>query len=302
MGRPVFTTHSIKRLEVTKLSNAGNQLVQELAQRYGLSQDAVTHMLIAVSNGNGSMAQFGHPEFGGSGQWMSGGMTMVSDLFNNHLKNLVNNLCSDISASLANHQLIAPSGSFQSQSQSGSDHQQQSSGQMGSQNSLFVRDESSTWWPAELGSPSATGSQNNVKYAYFSERSRLAVQTSGVTWVYDTLSHQIGGFSQQQGVGGSITFTSQFGVVNLSALPIVWRGQLPYQESTQQDSPSQNSTSTTNPVSPSPSSTSSNSAPNNSDSADQILATLERLGDLVEKGHLSNDEFAAKKAELLSRL
>ena len=34
-------------------------------------------MLQAVMDGNGTMAQFDHPEFGGAGQWMQGGMTMV---------------------------------------------------------------------------------------------------------------------------------------------------------------------------------------------------------------------------------
>ena len=43
-------------------------------------------MLESVVNGNGAMAQFSHPEFGGSGQWMRGGMIMVSDMFNNYLK------------------------------------------------------------------------------------------------------------------------------------------------------------------------------------------------------------------------
>ncbi|TWU47268.1 hypothetical protein Poly51_50670 [Rubripirellula tenax] len=281
---------------MSNLSTAGNQLVQELSQRYGLSADAVTHMLIAVSNGNGSMAQFGHPEFGGSGQWMSGGMTMVSDLFNNHLKNLVNNLCTDISNALASHQLVAPSGSFQSQSQSGDNHQHQASGQMGSQNSLFVPDPESTWWPSELGSPSATGSQNNVKYAYFANRSRLAVKTGGGTWVYDTLTHQIGGFSQQQGVGGSITFSSQFGVVNLSALPVVWKGIAPYQESHTQSVP---------PLAPQQSPPPSETAafsPSSSPNGESIIETLERLGGLMEKGYITKDEFAAKKAELLGRL
>jgi hypothetical protein len=32
------------------------------------------------------MAQLSHPEFGGSGQWMAGGATMFSDMFNNALK------------------------------------------------------------------------------------------------------------------------------------------------------------------------------------------------------------------------
>ena len=35
---------------------------------------------------------------------------------------------------------------------------------------------------------------------------------------------------------------------------------------------------------------------------DDILATLEKLGELKAKGILSEDEFAAKKAELLKKL
>jgi hypothetical protein len=50
-----------------QLTPEGQQIVNNLVQRYGFSQDAVTHMLFAVLNGNGSMAQFNHPEFGGSG-------------------------------------------------------------------------------------------------------------------------------------------------------------------------------------------------------------------------------------------
>lgn len=271
---------------VTKLSPAGQQLVQSLSQKYGLSSDAVTHMLIAVSNGNGSMAQFGHPEFGGSGQWMSGGMTMVSDLFNYNLKNLVNNLCSDIAGSLSQHQLVAPSGSFQSQSQGGNHSQTQASGQMGSQNSLFVPDPEANWWPKELGSPNATGSQNNVKYAYFAQARRLAVKTGGDPWVYDTGDHQIGGFSQQQGIGGSITFTSQYGTVNLSTLPVVWKGGPTYHEETPK--PEQTETKTETENSPPP--------------TGDLLTTLEKLGSLMEKGYLSKEEFDAKKADLLSRL
>jgi hypothetical protein len=33
-----------------------------------------------------------------------------------------------------------------------------------------------------------------------------------------------------------------------------------------------------------------------------VLATLDRLGDLHRRGVLTDEEFAAKKAELLSRL
>jgi hypothetical protein len=36
--------------------------------------------------------------------------------------------------------------------------------------------------------------------------------------------------------------------------------------------------------------------------SDDIFFKIERLADLLKKGLLSEDEFAAKKAELLSRL
>ncbi|CAA6810881.1 MAG: Unknown protein, partial [uncultured Thiotrichaceae bacterium] len=79
------------------LSNYGQTVINDLAQRYGISNDAVTHMLYAVMNGGGTMAQFNCPELGGSGQWMQGGMTMVGDMFNNGLKSTVDNLCTELS-------------------------------------------------------------------------------------------------------------------------------------------------------------------------------------------------------------
>ena len=82
-----------------------------MAQRHGFSFDAVATMLNAVANGNGTMAQFSHPEFSGSGQWMRGGMTMVSDMFNNHLKSRVDNLCSELSNLIASQPDLLRSGS-----------------------------------------------------------------------------------------------------------------------------------------------------------------------------------------------
>lgn len=278
-----------------KLSDEGNQLVQDLAQRHGLSTDAVTHMLVAVHNGNGTMAQFSHPEFGGSGQWMRGGMTMVSDLFNNQLKCQVDNLCNDISNALATHQLVPFSGSFQSQSQGGASAQSQAAGTIGSANSLFVPDPTSNWWPGELGAPAAVGSQNNVRYAYFPVSRRLAVTTGGDVWVYDTMDHHIGGFAQQQGVGGSITFTSQFGTVNLSTLPVISRGGVPQtpEVASAQHAGSGSSFEVGQPP------VEQTATPSG---AEDIVGTLDRLGELKEKGYITDDEFAAKKAELLSRL
>ena len=91
-----------------KLTQAGQNLINNLTGRYGLSYDAVLHMLIAVNNGGGTMAQFNCSELGGSGQWMQGGMTMVGDMFNYGLKTTVANLCSELSNALATIQIFPP--------------------------------------------------------------------------------------------------------------------------------------------------------------------------------------------------
>lgn len=270
-----------------KLTAQGQQIVSDLSQRYGFSPDAVTHMLYAVYNGNGTMAQFNHPEFGGSGQWMRGGMLMLGDMFNYGLKGSVDALCSELSSILAAQPGLLRSGSFQSQSQSGGGYQNQTAGAPMGESSLFVPDPADLWWPRDLGQPSATGNQNNVRYAYFANARRLAVETNGQVWVYDTLEHQIGGFSQQQGVGGSILFTSQYGTVNLSTLPVISiDGKPPVQPKP-----------ATAPVVPDAQPASAGVAPGS-----DIFSAIERLGDLRDKGILTDEEFAQKKAELLGRL
>lgn len=176
------------------LTDAGQHTVRQLATRHGFSPEAVAHMLWAVWNGNGSMAQFSHWEFGGSGQWMRGGMVMLGDMFNHQLKGRVDHLCSELGQLLASRSDLVPPAPAAVQ-----------------------------WWPAWLGSPDASGAQNSTRYAWFASSRRLAVDTGGTVWVYDTLDHQIGGFSQQQGTGSSLTFTSQHGTVNLGSLPVVQR-------------------------------------------------------------------------------
>ncbi|MCG6939912.1 MAG: SHOCT domain-containing protein [Thiohalocapsa sp.] len=277
-----------------QLTPEGQRLVADLSQRHGFSPDAVTHMLFAVLHGNGSMAQFDHPEFAGSGQWMQGGMLMLGNMFDYALKARVDALCNELSNILANQPGLLQTGSFQSQSQSGphsagSQQQQHAGGIMG-ESSLFVPDPAQHWWPRELGQPSATGSQNNVQYAYFAGARRLAVKTGGQVWVYDTLDHQIGGFSQQQGAGGSILFTSQYGTVVLSSLPVVSIDGRPQQ-------PAAPTAPVGGPAPRPPASVASAPAAD----AD-IFSAIERLGKLRADGLLTEEEFAAKKAELLGRL
>ena len=115
----------------------------------------------------------------------------------------------------------------------------------------------------------------------------MAVESNGQVWVYDTQDHQIGGFSQQQGLGGSILFSSQHGTVQLSSLPVV---------SIDAQAPIPPSPAIGPALSPAP----VHHAPSTPET--DIFSTIERLGDLNAKGILSNEEFAQKKAELLGRL
>jgi hypothetical protein len=206
-----------------QLTDQGWQKINELAQRFAISTDAVMTLLQALVNSNGTMAQFNHHELGGGGQWMRGGMTMVGDMFNYGLKSKVDALCSELSQLLAQQPFVPFPASFQSQSQGGG---QQQGGYVGDGSvSLFVPEAPGPafgqWWPADLGFPNGSGAQNQVRYAYFNQAHRLAVELNGHVTVYDSLDHHISGVSQQQGSGGSLTFSSQYGTVSVSNLPIL---------------------------------------------------------------------------------
>jgi hypothetical protein len=177
--------------------------------------------------------------------------------------------------------LILSPGSFQSQSQGS--QQQGGSGPAGPV-SLFVPPTgggSGNWWPENLGWASSTGMQNGIRYAYFAQARRLAIEIGGTVTVYDTLDHQIGSFSQQQSHGGSLTFSSQYGLVEVASLPVV----------------SAEGGARSAPASPPAQPSSVAARP-----ASEIFAALEKLAELHGKGILSDEEFASKKAELLGRL
>jgi hypothetical protein len=261
---------------MTQLTADGQRVVNDLAQRHGFSTDAVTQMLIAVINGKGSMAQFSHSEFGGAGQWMRGGMSMIGDMFNSALKGRVDGLCADIANLIASQPGLIQAGSFQSQSQS-SGASAPAAPQAASP--FFVPDPRDHWYPAELGVPNAAGSQNQMRYAYFANARRLAVDSGGDVWIYDTLDHQIGGFGQQQGGSGSISFSSQYGTVNLSSLPVVMRNGQPV-----------------------PAQAAAAPGARAASGSAEVMGLLEQLGKLKAQGVLTEEEFAAKKAQLLGRL
>ena len=77
----------------------------------------------------------------------------------------------------------------------------------------------SSWWPTGLSSPSSSGRQNGVLYAFFPDQRRLAVEQDGKVKQYDTGEHRISGASQAQGSqGGTLRFASQRGDVDLASL------------------------------------------------------------------------------------
>jgi hypothetical protein len=280
--------------------------IADLAQRYAISREAVLAMMFAVNNGGGTMAQFSIPELGGSGQWMRGGMTMVGNMFDNALKARVDGLCRELSQLLATVTVFPPANTS-GQSQGG-----------------FT---SGNWWPAGLGVPSSSGAQNNARYAIFPNTHRLAIQVDGVTRVFDTGDHNIGGVQQQQGGAyGSVNFTSQFGTFDVSSLqelgtqevaetpvaapaypepapaqdafepaPFHNQNQAPQNRAPQNQAPQDQGPQDQGPQDQGP-------AAGQSGDPNAIIAAIESLAGLHQRGILSDQEFSTKKAELLGRL
>ena len=180
---------------MARLTEEARQKAAEAAKAHGFSAEAGEAMLTALVAGGGRQAQFNNAELGGMGQW-SGGMTQIGDMFNSGLKARVEALARDLSELAAKGDLTDAEG----------DKGRQSAG---------------SHWPADLGHPSASGSQNDMAYAVFPDSRRLAIRQDGKVTVYDTGDHRIGGVSQSQSGSRSLTFTSQNGPVRLEDLKVV---------------------------------------------------------------------------------
>lgn len=268
----------MRNLECMKatVTPEAEQAIADIAQRHGLSTEAVLAMLFALNVGGGTMAQFSIPELGGSGQWMRGGMTMVGNMFDNALKARVDALCNELAQLLASTTVFPASAAASRQG--------------------FT---SANWWPADLGVPSSTGGQNDARYAVFPGTRRLAIQIGGATKIFDTGEHRIGGVQQQQGGGyGTVQFTSQLGTFDVSSLR-----ELGAQQVAETPAAAPAPRHRAEPAAAEPAAAPSPAAqPSGSGDPAAIIAAIESLAGLHERGILSADEFAAKKAELLARL
>lgn len=184
-------------LVASLLTDQVHTRVAAIAARYGVSVDAALQLLQALASTGGRMAQFNHPDLGGSGQWMQGGMTMIGDMFNNSLKATVDSLCRDLAGLLAElpPQALAERGTAEGPLPEAVAH---------------------------LGTPDWRGSQNEMTYAYYAAAHRLVVTRAGKTVVHDTGDHQLFGVSQQQQNGSqTLAFVGPGGVISLASLPVV---------------------------------------------------------------------------------
>jgi hypothetical protein len=325
------------------LTSDGQRIVDDIAQRYAMSPQAVRVLLESLVASGGGMAQFNHPELGGMGQWSRGGMLMIGDMFNNPLKSRIGSICSELSEIIGREDGGA-AGIISAQPQSS---QWQSQGGSGAvplpASSFFIGTDRNggggNWWPADLGSPASTGAQNSMRYGYFPDGRRLALDVNGTVSVYDTGEHRITGFSQQQSGDQSVTFSSQFGTVRLDSLRQI-SGPEPASKAAQgvpvatpvpaQDSgwatpavapqtsqatpePSHPATGSSTPAAPAlPSSSApgparqsggdSSQARDTDGARDDVFTSIERLAALRDRGFITDEEFSAKKTELLKRI
>lgn len=240
------------------LNEAGRAAAERLAQDHGFSVGAVAELLFALDTGGGRQAQFEHVEFGGMGQWSAGGMLMIGDMFNDALKARMSGLLADAAGEIASQTLLTPR--------------------------IMGAQVSSDGWPAELGTPAATGAQNDVSYAVYPAARRLAIRIGGQTAIYDTGDHVINGFSQQQGGSATLGFTSQHGTVPLASLRLVGDDRGTGGQDSEAGSPDLRARS------------------RGSVSGDDILAKIEGLATLHAKRILTDEEFSRTKSELLARL
>jgi hypothetical protein len=243
----------------------------------------------------------------------SGGMIMVGDMFNNALKARVDAICTDVAQLMRQSTpLRLPPAVLNPDPIPGRWRQPV----------RFWRCRGN-WWPDDLGHAASSGAQNKMRYAWFPETRRLAIDAGDSrVRVYDTGDHRIGGFSQQQSGDQSLRFTSQHGQVNLSelrevktdgpaaSLPGAFNaGAAPAASDAGPDAGDESRTedpsgAEPSPVEPSPAQPETQQSAGPAPSVDEsdIFEKIERLAALHAKGILTDSEYQSKKAELLARI
>ena len=138
--------------------------IKNLAKKYGFSEQTVETLLQGLIQSGGNQVQFNISELGGMGQWQSG-MVMIGDMFNNALKNSVNNLC---------FELVELSRNLPTE--------KKESKKSKTEDVITFK-----------------GSQNEHSYQYIASKNRLEILKNGkITAKYDTAGFELTGAQQQQ--------------------------------------------------------------------------------------------------------
>lgn len=174
-------------------------LIAHVSTRHDVPRQAVAEALKALRRGNGTMAQFSHAAFGGMAQWSKGGMSMVGDMFNQATKARFDAVMADLADGLA----------------AGVDASE------GTDRPDNAIPSAAAKWPPDFGAPASSGSQNDMRYAFFPSSRRLIIDSERGRKIYDTGHHQITGVSQQQSGAQSLRFSSPDGDVSVEALKAV---------------------------------------------------------------------------------
>ncbi|MFC4255704.1 SHOCT domain-containing protein [Altererythrobacter xixiisoli] len=270
----------------------GKQAIVDLAQKHRFPPDAAYMLFTALSAGRGRQAQFNHPALGGMGQWSQGGLTMIGDMFNDGLKQRVDALSRDLAK-------LAQDIGVTDLSHNRETLQRQDAGSLAASRSARA----GRFWPADLGVPSSTGSQNDMHYAVFPAARRLAVSNRGDITIYDTGDLRIYGAAQQQSNTQSLCFASQTGPVSINDLPVVHSSGKGGETTPASPDASQKEHVTT-PHSAIDGGALAKPLQGGASAGDSLhaLSLLEKLADLQTKGIITVEEFKAKKAELLAQL
>ena len=209
------------------------QTIGALAERYHVSGEAVTELAEAMQLGGNRMAQFSHPELGGRGQWLPG-MTQIGDMFNRELRARVEGLCADLSRALEDddERNLTDPVRHTTRDRRSSEKDIPTMKPMEKMKPMtplepmkpmhgFDSAPKDRWWPEDLGdAPNSAGGQNEMRYAYFADKNRLAVdEGNGKINVYDTAGHTVSGVQQHQsGSDRKVVFSNEKGELDLGSL------------------------------------------------------------------------------------
>jgi hypothetical protein len=245
------------------LSEAVRARLAEIAARHGVKPETAEQLLEALRGGGGKRARFDVPELGGAGQWACDGPVIIGDMLDTDRKARIDALCRELARLVTTPGIASPE-------------------------DPRADPETGGGWPAWPGLATAGGGQNDMRYAVFPGRRRLAVARGEAMTVHCIGQRATGGASRPDRTtpadpGGSRS-----------------AGDDDHSRDHSLGGPGSASAGAGKPATEERAGRKA-AAVTSSPLADPVVL-IERLAELYARGILTDEEFARKKAELLSRL